>query len=137
MAARGCEKPHGGELLTGASETLTASGRLSPGGYRLRYSCAADTRAALGVPAGNDTRCPCRAGWSGVGGRGIHDRAHARNPVGRKAAALRVLFDGLGRIGVIDAVHLVVDDVRMYPLDFFTQTFDDPVRFLCDGAQLV
>jgi hypothetical protein len=85
-------------------------------------------------------RRPCGTrplGRSRFGGGRVHDRAHARDPVGGEAAALRVLLDDLRRVRVVDAVQLVVHHVAMHPLNVLAQRVNDAVRLLRHGAQLL
>src|SRR4029079_2019036 len=59
------------------------------------------------------------------------------NPVGGKAAHLGVLADQRRVLGQIDAVDLVLRDVRFHPLDVSAKLAEDGIRLFCRRAHLL
>src|SRR5512143_439493 len=68
--------------------------------------------------------------------RRIDDGADPGNPVGCKPGARGVRADQRLVLGEVNAVHLVVGDVALHPLDPRAEGPEDPTRLLRDGLEL-
>ena len=67
---------------------------------------------------------------------GIDDAGDFADPIGREAALLSVLADGLLAVGDVDAVDLVGGDEALHPLNVRAHVADDATGVLRDGLQL-